>query len=814
MRLLKGLFFLFFLSFTYLGTCQSPLGLRFELENSNRLKNNDLVSVFVKSNKKDISRALKSTQGFVRTQVNDIYTIAIPANRLNQFTNKLDRSAKIQSGGYYGRTLADTALINNRVDSAQAGFAPLIQAYTGQNVVVGIIDDGIYFNHEDFKHPDGSTRIRYIWDQHVNNGFNLPQPYNYGDEWNWTDINNGTCTHVEPSNKFSHGTNVAGIASGNGRATGDFIGVAPESEIIAVRIDYTTDFLAHLVDAVDYIFKKADAMGKACVINTSVGTYIGSHDGLDFATLAIEALLEERNGRAIVAAAGNGNNVNDVASNFNPTHLSYEVNNDTSFTWFRSNVQGNTITYFDLWADSSDFKNIRFGFGADLPGVWSDLGRSEFFSISDFTGDLQNGSLITRIIFDTAVNALGTLEMFAEELNGRYHLEFLITPNNINHYWRFMTTGSGTFDIWSSSVFQGSSNMVYDALPTSFQYPDIINYKAPDNKKCIVSSWQCSSKVITVGNYVNRSHYFDVDSFFRFVDDLTTPIDVTAGEIYYKSSEGPTRDNRIKPDVISTGNIVFASANINFITPALAVNRKKVAPGAWHTYNGGTSMSSPIVAGAVALYFEKNPNASWQEVKEAIITSTRKDQFTTPNTNNQYGYGKLNAFKMLQFNPIYGCQDSTAFNYNPNANVDDGNCEPILSGCTDSNSINYNSLANTDDGNCIPIVMGCTDSFALNYNAAANVDDGSCTYPTSILNNPIYQTKIYPNPAKEFILIETNQPLEIKIFGLKGRLVLSEQIKYNSQLDISVLTQGVYIMQITSASSNARRIIKLSITNE
>ena len=80
-------------------------------------------------------------------------------------------------------------------------------------------------------------------------------------------------------------------------------------------------------------------------------------------------------------------------------------------------------------------------------------------------------------------------------------------------------------------------------------------------------------------------------------------------------------------------------------------------------------------------------------------------------------------------NPIIlGCTDSTMFNYNPNANLDDSSCVPVIYGCTDINSLNFNSLANTDDGSCIPVLYGCTDFLAVNFNPGANTDDGSCLY--------------------------------------------------------------------------------------
>ena len=79
---------------------------------------------------------------------------------------------------------------------------------------------------------------------------------------------------------------------------------------------------------------------------------------------------------------------------------------------------------------------------------------------------------------------------------------------------------------------------------------------------------------------------------------------------------------------------------------------------------------------------------------------------------------------------IGGCTDSTALNYNPAAQVDDGSCYYDIFGCTDSTALNYDPLATADDGSCIYPIYGCTDPLALNYLSTANVDDGSCIYCT------------------------------------------------------------------------------------
>ncbi len=77
---------------------------------------------------------------------------------------------------------------------------------------------------------------------------------------------------------------------------------------------------------------------------------------------------------------------------------------------------------------------------------------------------------------------------------------------------------------------------------------------------------------------------------------------------------------------------------------------------------------------------------------------------------------------------IYGCTDSSAYNYNSRANQDDGSCR--YSGCTDKNAKNYDPKASKNDGSCSYYVYGCTDTEAKNFDSMADKDDGSCTYYT------------------------------------------------------------------------------------
>lgn len=744
----------------------------------------DHINLLVKGDKDAVAAVTEQAGGYFKYSYAGISAVRIPVANLEQFLAE-DAVIRVENADVPVTLMNDTSKITSHILEVHNGAGSLPSPYKGNGVVVGVIDDGIDLEHEDFKKANGDTRIRFLWDQSINN---QSGPYGYGREWTELDINAGNSTHQERTTAFSHGTHVAGTAAGNGNATGKFIGMAPESDLIIVRFDFNRVFLSSILDAVDYVFKKADAMGKPCVINASLGTYFGSRDAKDFAAQLIDALLEETNGRAMVCAAGNAGQ--------HKFHLGYNVTADTSFTWFRFNSNpGAGDIYFQLWSDTADFKDVWFSFGANDPNnAFADLGRIQFLSVdSSYQGVEITGSLIKNFTLNSGINFIGNVSTQLTVSEGRYLYEAIIQPNNSSHLWRFETTGSGRIDVWSSKKLMNTADMVYTGLPDAVTYPNIVYYKEPDTMQSIVSSYNASEKVISVGNYNNRGYYVDV-----YGDTIRSPF--TVGAIYVDndpvrennlgSSYGPTRDGRTKPDISAPGTFVISSGNAQFISDAInsgnPANFQKVAEGGKHFRNNGTSMASPSVAGAVALYLEKNPTADWREVKDALLLSAFQDGFTGSVPNNAYGYGKLNALAALETNLIYGCTDATALNYDP--------------------------LANMDDGSCQAVIMGCTDVVAVNYNPDANMSDNSCVYDTLDLTgiNTLDQQvsiSVYPNPAHEQfrLFYEFSQAAEsaptVVITNIIGQVVEERSLTGNKGvLVFDRLRMGMYIYRVKTES--------------
>ena len=93
-------------------------------------------------------------------------------------------------------------------------------------------------------------------------------------------------------------------------------------------------------------------------------------------------------------------------------------------------------------------------------------------------------------------------------------------------------------------------------------------------------------------------------------------------------------------------------------------------------------------------------------------------------SNTQYCVNDADGDGICDENESVGCTDENAFNYNPDAEVDDGSCIAVVLGCTDENADNFNVNANTDDGTCT--IAGCMNEEAQNYYELATTDDGSC----------------------------------------------------------------------------------------
>jgi gliding motility-associated-like protein len=580
------------------------------------------VCVLIQGDVQQIKMLVKSVGGHFKYSTGNIASVSISINQLSKVISH-KAIKRIEAFPPKVKPLSDTVLDNNKVYPVHYGQAPLPHGYDGSGVIIGFIDFGIDFNHPDFKDTLGKSRILWLWDQSKANAANTPMPYNYGQEWSNTDIDNGLCTH-NPSADYGHGTHVAGIAAGNGLATGGFLGTAPKSDIIAV---YVTN---SVLDAVSYIYSKAQTAGKPCVINASVGSDFGPHDGKDLESEAIDSLINSHAGQSFIAAAGNSGAAGAV-------HLAYSTSPiDTNFTLF-SPVGGNVYMY--IIADSNNLKNINFSIGADkMSPTHSFRGNIPFVNVAAMPIQTPVSTNLMK-----AGKRIGVVQSYLDTAHGDYLLQYYITPDSTSYYWRLMATGSGSFDLWNYDNNNNYAPIVNSGLPPASTMPDSIYYKFPDTDKTIEGGFQCLNSVITVANYINRKSYTDCNG-----NPQLEPTQIP-GQLAASSSIGPTRDGRIKPDIASPGEVTMAAIEASTKSGEIGTGKQyQLAQGCYHWRGTGTSNSCPGVAGIAALYLQKNPTATAAQVKQAIINSAAQDQFTGNSLPDKYwGYGKVDALAAL-----------------------------------------------------------------------------------------------------------------------------------------------------------------------
>lgn len=541
------------------------------------------------------------------------------------------------------KILSDSAIVHHKADIVHSGLGGLDTSYTGKGVIIGVVDQGIDFNHPDFKTVDGRTRVLRYWD-HTVDDISHPNFYDYYEKgilWDSAAINNGTCTSLETSS--AHGSTVTGMAASNGLANGTNKGFAPESDLIIVETDFNqtvNNWKLTIADACDYIFKVADSLGKPAVINLSLGDYYGTHDATDPAAELIETLLDEKEGRIVVCAAGN-------SGSQGPYHVGADVGEDTSFVWSIPNSNPtivNDVSNVIIYDFVVDTAQAGFNYSLSAHHINSNYANSGSTTFAPFGADFDPGVPEFQNINNENGELIAVAFIYREFFAGKIIGQIAITGqgfspiDSVGYVFGFQTFGSGHFDLWGGS-FSGRSDFV-SQLPDIAVVPEIIYYNMPDTLQTIVDSWNCSEKVISVGNLRNRMSHIDLNG-----NIYNASPGIAVGELFSGSSKGPSRNGVQKPDITASGDISLGSGPFSWLNnPAYAGS---IDEGGFHIRNGGTSMASPQVAGIAALYLQKCPSANYTDFKNDLLSNADIDNFTGTVPNYGYGFGKANALNTI-----------------------------------------------------------------------------------------------------------------------------------------------------------------------
>lgn len=522
----------------------------------------------------------------------------------------------------------------NRVHAGEGLNGPV----KGQGVVVGVLDSGIDFTHPDFSSPSAGTRIRFLMDMRADQSDVV---------YTKSQIDSNPSSVLQRDGNWGggHGTHVTSTAAG-------LSGVAPEADIVFVKGIRDPDSDGGFSDAdvatgVDFIFDKAAELGKPAVANLSLGGNYGPLDG----TSAYEQFLSNQTGpgKLIVAAAGNeGDYYLHAGTNLQPSVL-YETLMEPMDSYFN---------YIEMWYKAGSIASVRFGFyGFDGTNLVY-LGASPSVSVGSSQGVTAGGDLNpvavrynNQIIGYVAVEARTT----ADPNNGDGNIQMVLTNNENsavdlnNYYWtvlyRATATASGRADMWYSGG---------EFYPFEVGLEDVTEITGDTD--FTVGSPATSKKVISVGSYVGRRSWTDIDNnswstLAPNPDPELDPIVPAAGSASYFTSRGPTRDGRVAPHIAAPGQMVSAALASNLSIRATqdeayeqgGVFRGDIVQGGGFQVMQGTSMASPHVAGVLALMLQVNPTLNYEQAAAILAQTARTDIHTGATPNITFGNGKIDA---------------------------------------------------------------------------------------------------------------------------------------------------------------------------
>ena len=528
---------------------------------------------------------------------------------------------------------------------------------TGRGAIIGFVDSGIDFANHDFIDDDvGLSRVLFLWDQTLTGrkpGTIGTATFDYGDECTASML--GPAAGCRSRDVDGHGTHVAGTAAGDGSASRrgasgfSFTGVAPGADLIVVK---TTFSFAAIADGVNYIFRRAELLGRPAVVNLSLGARYGPHDGKEALSIMIDSLSGP--GRIVVAASGNdGTNLPQPASVVYPF-----VHADTAVAPSDSaEINVEVPRYVPYSGADNDLLAISAvspaGDGMDITLVRPNGTRVEI--------PYASGAVVTNL--DAAGGVVGYNGTHQEEgaaVGSDFALGGAIAPASPMHVaelfigewvagatapargtWRIIFRRGPSAGRRTVDAYMIVSTIASDSLVNGQRVATAPSFTQGASNRRLIGTPGDATRALTVAAYNTDSGTYRASdgSVQRF-----NGVAVATGDLLYFSAPGPRTDGGSKPDLAAPGRIFSTLSAYGHENPLDVSNDSA------HVIYQGTSMASPHVAGTVALLLAERPSLTPEQVRGALTSSARSDRFTAVSKatgdpggrpNWSWGYGKL-----------------------------------------------------------------------------------------------------------------------------------------------------------------------------
>ena len=608
----------------------------------------------------DEAAAVRGAGGVVLQDFgNDVCAAFLPIDKLGE----LDNSPSIlrMEANALSELTNDTSAVILGVDKVwnQEHSSALPQAFTGRGVVAGVMDVGFDFTHPAFRNSDGTSRIKWFWDPMAPDASNdgLGMVYSTPAEV----LAARFCTNADSED---HGCHVMGSMTGCG-LDGRYVGMAPEADIMGAYIPlgrYTESYLERIREYIlshraDYtfisdeiinvdlssvlelvelynIFKAADAAGEPCVVNWSFGAAANFFNDTTLYEEVFNQLVGP--GHIVVASAGNNGHQKSYLKKEAGTALEQDV--------YYSATTGDFVFFL-----RTEPEEPAFMFGLTFDGIADTL-----FVTTDRI--LEAVAMEEKLTINTP-----EMQVSFEAERGAYDkLVYVASITPTDSFMNVIRKDENTVQMHGKLLVDVPAQLdmmgyVTNTSTVRFSPENILNSRGCQTGT--VGTPGCLERVITVGAMHQRTSFTNI----RNNQSTYLAIGSEEGHLAAFSSCGPTMNGRIKPDVVAPGHNILSCLNSFYrkghdkeataqeVIPLTALTAKAYGKTYAMWAMSGTSMSSPIAAGVIALWLQAKPNLTPEDILGVIERTSHQPEpeFSGTDKNVYYGWGEIDAYAGL-----------------------------------------------------------------------------------------------------------------------------------------------------------------------
>lgn len=509
----------------------------------------------------------------------DVYTARLTGKELSALAGNPDVSRVAM--GHRHRLLTDHTREATGTNRVHQGEG-LDAPFTGRGVIIAMIDEGFEYNHVSFTDAEGRSRVKYVWNRRIEGSLPTDAIPQGGDGYT------GTSGHATHTTSTAAGREISGCS---------FYGMAPDADLILIPSDLDN---AELLEDAAFVSQKAREEGKRWILNMSFGSHEGPHDGCDLYSRTMDSLVRQ-DGGFIVAAMGNEGG--------KKLHAGFEASDEGSVKRVLLRPSGQEA-FIDVWAQSTD--------------------------------SLRHAVMRPFVVLDGAIryDLVDFQSAFLEEINPynrKQHANLLINSNALKWENDLLPVGIEVSD-GDGTMFHAWTDVSYGEF-----YRLDSRFVRPDDQYLVCEGGATVPSSIAVGAYTASNTTQRING--------TTVSFASAyplGSICRFSNSGPYLGEGQKPTVAAPGAVIRAA--VAKTTPEFQAGNSSLVQKV--TYDGedyyygflsGTSMSTPVVTGILALWLEACPTLTYEGLMEILRTCSHEETDSL-----HWGYGRIDAYMGLQ----------------------------------------------------------------------------------------------------------------------------------------------------------------------